>query len=99
MLGLLIGITGVPTSEIVFAQQGPRYEVTVTNLTRGQQFTPILVASHKEGVKLFTLGRPASVELEFLAEDGGTGAEADCRARLREEGMSAGRSLMVGESR
>jgi len=50
-----------------------RFEVTVTNLTRGQQFTPILVASHKEGVKLFTLGSPASPELEILAEEGNTG--------------------------
>jgi hypothetical protein len=28
---------------------GADFEVTVTNLTRGQQFTPILVASHKPG--------------------------------------------------
>ncbi len=26
--------------------QGRRFEVTVTNLTKGQQFTPILIASH-----------------------------------------------------
>ena len=54
------------------AQDGPRYEVTVTNLTRGQQFTPILVASHKRGVKLFELGQPASNELATLAEEGNT---------------------------
>jgi hypothetical protein len=52
---------------------GPRFEVTVTNLTRGQQFTPILVASHKQGVKLFELGSPASSQLETLAEEGNTG--------------------------
>src|SRR5206468_407812 len=50
----------------------PRFEVTVTNLTRGQQFTPILVASHKAGVKLFELGSTASLELEALAEEGNT---------------------------
>ncbi len=49
-----------------------RYEVTITNLTRGQQFTPILVASHKEGVSLFTLGQPASSQLATLAEEGDT---------------------------
>ncbi|MEO8050380.1 MAG: spondin domain-containing protein [Acidobacteriota bacterium] len=48
------------------------FEVTVTNLTRGQVFTPIMVASHKEGVSLFTLGQPASVALESLAESGDT---------------------------
>ena len=46
------------------------YEVTVTNLTRGQQFTPILVASHKAGVRLFELGTPATSQLRTLAEEG-----------------------------
>jgi hypothetical protein len=46
------------------------FEVTVTNLTRGQQFTPILVASHKAGVRLFELGTPASPQLKTLAEEG-----------------------------
>ncbi len=55
------------------AEPGPRFEVTVTNLTRGQQFTPILVASHKPGVGLFTLGEAASPELATLAEEGSTG--------------------------
>jgi hypothetical protein len=61
--GLLLG---------ALASAQPRFEVTVTNLTRGQQFTPILVASHKEGVKLFALGSPASPELATLAEQGDT---------------------------
>ena len=46
------------------------FEVTITNVTRGQTFTPILVASHKKGVKLFELGEVASDELATLAEDG-----------------------------
>ena len=46
------------------------YDVTVTNLTRGQQFTPILVASHKAGVRLFELGSPATPQLKTLAEEG-----------------------------
>ena len=49
------------------------YEVTVTNLTRGQQFTPILVATHQAGVRLFELGRPASPQLKTLAEEGNVG--------------------------
>jgi hypothetical protein len=52
---------------------GADYEVTVTNLTRGQQFTPILVASHKPGVTLFELGASASPELATLAEEGNVG--------------------------
>ncbi len=46
------------------------YEITVTNLTRDQQFTPVLVASHRQGLRLFELGAPASAELEILAEEG-----------------------------
>ncbi len=48
------------------------YKVKVTNLTRGQSFTPILLATHKRGPQLFKLGRPASDELATLAESGNT---------------------------
>ena len=51
---------------------GNNYEITVTNITRGQSFTPILVATHKEGVSIFTEGSPASPELAILAEGGDT---------------------------
>ncbi len=61
--------TGVQGSA---SQNGPRFEVTITNLTRGQQFTPVLVASHKEGVRLFTLGQAVSTQLATLAEEGNT---------------------------
>jgi hypothetical protein len=46
-------------------------------MTRGQTFTPILVITHKEGVKLFTPGSSASPELAMLAEGGMTGPLAD----------------------
>jgi hypothetical protein len=52
---------------------GKRLEVTITNLTRGQRFTPILVASHRAGVRLFDAGSPASAELALVAEEGNTG--------------------------
>lgn len=57
-------------SSAVLAERGANYEVTITNLTRAQAFTPILVASHREGVKLFELGSAVSDELSALAEDG-----------------------------
>lgn len=65
-------ITSILAGGTVLAENSPRYEVTVTNLTRGQQFTPILVASHKGGVSLFKAGDPASPELAILAEEGNT---------------------------
>jgi hypothetical protein len=48
------------------------YKLTITNMTRGQTFTPILIATHKKGVKLFTPGLPPSQELAILAEGGDT---------------------------
>ncbi|MDH5436898.1 MAG: spondin domain-containing protein [Gammaproteobacteria bacterium] len=55
------------------SDNGGIYKVTVTNITQGEIFTPIMVASHKRGLKLFDLGYTASNELEQLAEGGDTG--------------------------
>lgn len=49
------------------------FVVTVTNITQGQVFTPIVAASHKNSIELFRLGQPASEPLEVLAEAGDTG--------------------------
>ncbi|MFZ6745931.1 spondin domain-containing protein [Undibacterium sp. JH2W] len=46
--------------------------VTVTNLTRGTWFTPMLVAAHPANFKAFTDGTAASVELQSIAEAGDT---------------------------
>jgi len=46
------------------------YAVTITNITSGQTFTPLLVATHKSSVSLFELGTPASIELATIAESG-----------------------------
>lgn len=46
------------------------HEVTITNVTRGQTFTPILVASHSSGVTLFELGAPSNAEITVMAESG-----------------------------
>jgi len=54
------------TSTTVFAHDKKEYAVTITNLTRGQSFTPILVVNHHHGLTLFTVGSPASEELAAL---------------------------------
>jgi Spondin_N len=46
------------------------YEVTVTNITYNQRFTPLLLATHKPEIRFFTLGQPAIPELATLAEEG-----------------------------
>lgn len=49
------------------------HKVTITNITRGQTFTPVLVASHKSGMTLFASGAPANPEIETMAESGNIG--------------------------
>ena len=71
-------IAGMLTTSVASAategarQEGGHFEVTVTNLTRGQQFTPFLVTTHKKGVSLFELGKPPIPEFVPLAEYGKT---------------------------
>ena len=56
----------------IFASESKTYEVTITNLTKGQIFTPVLAATHKSDIAFFELGAPAIEQLELLAEDGAT---------------------------
>lgn len=54
-----------------YSWQGvPTYKVTITNVTKGQNFTPFIVASHKPGLHFFTLGEMASPEISRIAEGG-----------------------------
>jgi len=52
------------------------YSVTVTNITKATQFTPIAAASHTRAIALFELGQPASTALADVAESGSIGALA-----------------------
>ncbi len=45
------------------------YQVTVTNLTNAQPFSPVAVILHSED-KLWEIGSPASEELEYVSEGG-----------------------------
>jgi len=50
-----------------------QYEVTITNLTKGQPFSPTVVAIHRpEMDPLFTLGEPSSEGIWRIAESGDT---------------------------
>ena len=59
---------------MVFADEedGRRYEVTITNVTRGQVITPPVLFTHNADFKLFQVGSPASDELALMAEEGDT---------------------------
>jgi Spondin_N len=52
------------------AQSGAEYEVTITNATRAQTFTPIAALTHAPGIRLFRVGAPALPVLEIVAEEG-----------------------------
>jgi len=52
------------------------YSVTVTNITKATQFTPIAAASHTRAIALFELGQPASTALADVAESGSIAALA-----------------------
>ena len=56
---------------------GSTFDVTITNITNFQIFTPLLVASHRRGIKIFTPGEPASEALATLAESGNPGPLKD----------------------
>jgi hypothetical protein len=67
----LQGGVAVATDEATPQREPGRvFEVSITNVTRGQTFTPILVATHSPRIAFFTLGAPAGDGLALLAEDG-----------------------------
>ncbi len=55
------------------AHGGRNFDVTITNITPGISFTPLLVATHSPRISAFNLGKPASEALSILAEGGDTG--------------------------
>ena len=75
VLGLVMMLF-VSTSALADGNKSKMYEVTITNITSGQTFTPLLVATHKSSVSLFELGTPASTELATIAESGNIGPMA-----------------------
>lgn len=75
------------------AQSDARYSVTVTNLTKGQTFTPLLFATHAPSVRLFAPGTQASSQLQMVAEEGDTTMLA---ALLRGMTTSVGEVVVAG---
>ena len=75
--GLLLSCTFGSAIAEGFPNYSSTYQVSITNLTPGQTFTPQLLVTHPRHTRLFTLGEAASVELEILAEGGDTGPLTD----------------------
>lgn len=63
-----VALLAMPT--LALAQNTREYEVSVTNATRGETFTPLAVLTHQAGIRLFQIGSPAPAVLEAVAEEG-----------------------------
>jgi hypothetical protein len=66
---LVMFIMGADISALAQTQEKMRYELTITNLTRGQYLTSPFIVLHKSGIRLFTLGEPVSPQFASLVED------------------------------
>lgn len=80
------------------AQRMVNYEVTITNITQAQTFTPQFLVTHSGDASLFKPGTAASAGLEVLAEDGNPAALSDEIAHATSDTTVAGDLLGPGES-
>jgi hypothetical protein len=68
---LTVGLTSSGLfTQTVLAQEKFRYEITITNLTRGQHFTAPLIVTHKANLRLFAIGESSPQQLAVFAEEG-----------------------------
>lgn len=68
----IIALTLALFGSQAMAQSSVDYEVSITNITRAQSFTPQLVVTHPNTVSLFNSGQPPSTSLAMMAEGGDT---------------------------
>lgn len=64
---LVLGTALTTASSAVMAQD---LAITITNLTQGIHFTPIIAAAHNSDTSLFSVASSASSELQMMAEGG-----------------------------
>jgi hypothetical protein len=79
--------------QVALAKKPLEYIITVTNLTKGQYFTPVLGVNHDDDLRIFEVGQPASPELETLAETGDPGplkASLDADPKVSQTVTSSG---------
>ena len=69
----ILAVLTLGVNSAAFSSEQRYFEVTITNVTSGLQFTPILLATHSRHVRAFTPGMEAIPELALLAEGGDIG--------------------------
>lgn len=100
---LLVACVALFTTSGLFAQEDVRYrvyekpsgtyEITITNLTYNQVFSPVLAVSHRRSIGLFSVGEAASEGIATMAESGDTSVLLDSVAgdrRVRGSGQTEG---------
>lgn len=74
------------------------FEITVTNITRGQYFTPTITAAHDPAARMFNPGTPASSELQAIAEGGDIQGMSDLLNSIGAQVSASNGLLAPGES-
>lgn len=67
MKKIILAGLALASSSTAFAQD---LDITLSNVTHGSHFTPILVSAHSASSHLFQVGMDASTELQAMAEGG-----------------------------
>lgn len=60
----------VSSSLISFSANAAEWDISITNLTHGNHFTPLLVSAHGSNMHLYQTGESASTSLQAMAECG-----------------------------
>ncbi|MGR6871885.1 spondin domain-containing protein [Pseudomonas sp. HK3] len=70
------------------------YEITLTNVTSNQPLSPVAVLMHSQSYRLWSVGSPASVALETLAE-GGANADVLALDDVSKQAMASGAGAIM----
>ncbi|MGB3726389.1 MAG: spondin domain-containing protein [Glaciecola sp.] len=65
-----VALTSCLAIASIGASQAVELEISITNLTQGNYFTPRLVVAHTDAADLFEVGETASMPLTWMAEAG-----------------------------
>lgn len=99
-MNLRAGVLAATLSALTLPAMAADISITVTNLTRGIAFTPLLIAAHDSGTSLFMVGEAASANLQKMAEGGdisGLSADVTGAGGVVVENPASG-LLMAGQS-
>jgi hypothetical protein len=99
-----VALAAVLAASSAFADDGDyrpfTYEVTITNVTKGQVFSPPVLVTHSQDVALFAVGETALEELALVAEAGDGGPLAALASSLSQvgEAQATGAPIPPGAS-